>query len=300
MADYAEEEIKENKADIKRTKKKIEENETEIEKIKKKIEENEADVKKNKTEIERRNDWIENAQAKDDRSERNNSDIDIWRQEIQQREAKEQQLKQEIQQLKQEIQQLKQEIQQLKLENERLKLENEIKELQMKAEKAERERDQVTTRDLRAEIKNKGKLLDETREGHLKLLGKSPASVDHATAALEALVLNQKEPHVNRVIALITSKHKPRTDNHFIPSNFSYKWPDIRFAIDGKSVLETHRPPGPNTPSGHRHVSLTSEALGKLYVMFLLFFLLFVLLVLVSFNKLVFVQVLFILVKASL
>jgi len=34
--------------------------------------------------------------------------------------------------------------------------------------------------------------------------------------------------------------------------------------------------------------------------MFLLFFLLFVLLVLVSFNKLVFVQVLFILVKASL
>ena len=203
-----------------------------------------GEIKENKAEIKHIKGKIEAAEANRPMIQDDKDNIARWSQEIKQLEVKNEQLE---------------------VKNEQLKLENEIKELKMKAEK---EKNQDSARDLRAEIKNKGKLLDETREGHLKLLGKSPASVDHATAALEALVLNQKEPHVNRVIALITSKHKPRTDNHFIPSNFSNKWPSISFAIDGKSVLETHRPPEPNTPSGHRHVSLTSEALGKLYAKF--------------------------------
>jgi len=190
------------------------------------------DIAENKAEIKALKALITASQTKESRSDRDDKDIARWSTEIEK----------------------------LNLENQILELKQEIKEMKTTPNYGTTE----DYKEMATKLSNKEKLLDEITRSLIALLIKS-VSVDEATTALEVLALNQQKPHVERVIALIKSKHKPGTENPFIPSNYATEWPSIDFVLDGKSIVETHRPPFPNKPSGHRHVTLTSEALGKLY-----------------------------------
>jgi len=158
------------------------------------------------------------------------------------------------------------EIRQLKLENEILKLENEILDLKKDLE-AEKKNDPDYARELRNDIREKGKELTVMREWHVKLLAKS-GEVHAPVEEMKELALNGQESHIDKVIKVVTNRYKGSGTSHFIPSTYSSYWNGFHFVIDGKSILETHRPPNPNNSYGHRHVTLTSEALGKLYSKF--------------------------------
>jgi len=174
---------------------------------------------------------------------------------------------------KAEISKLDLKIQELKVENEILKLEKEIKELEAEIKEQKKTPNYRITEDYKetsSKLAPKKKELDKIRED-IREITKSAvtAIVDDASEEMGQLALkDQKEPvtHIDKVIHVITSRYKGTGKDHFIPSNYAKYWDGFHFVVDGKSILETHRPP--NQPTGHRHVTLTSKALGMLYAKF--------------------------------
>ena len=166
---------------------------------------------------------------------------------------------------KAEVSKLELKIQELKVENEILELKQEIADIKAEV-KNYRNTPEYTTMD--GKLNRKQEELEGIRRD-IRDLTRSAITGDDASEEMGQLALkDQKEPvtHIDKVIHVITSRYKGTGKAHFVPSNYAKYWSGFHFVVDGKSILETHRPP--NQAPGHRHVTLTSEALGKLYAKF--------------------------------